>query len=136
MVFEIYIWYKKGMCFEEIGLRNDQGELTLQFIPSNPWVAVGWRKLQEIEIPLAPIYRKRNINFIPTGAKRVLPEKNQVELIDGRILHYEYLILATGPALAYEEIEGLGPDGGFTQSICRTDRTQYSGLARQPKTGP
>jgi sulfide:quinone oxidoreductase len=50
-----------------------------------------------------------------------LPEKHQVELIDGRIVHYEYLILATGPALAFDEIEGLGPDGGFTQSICRTD---------------
>jgi sulfide:quinone oxidoreductase len=94
---------------------------TYQFTPSNPWVAVGWRTRQEIEIPLAPIYKKRNINFIPTGAKRVLAEKNQVELADGRMVDYDYLIIATGPGLAYDEIEGLGPVSGFTQSICRTD---------------
>ena len=50
---------------------------TYQFTPSNPWVAVGWRTRQEIEIPLALIYKKRNINFIPTGAKRVLAEKTR-----------------------------------------------------------
>ncbi len=94
---------------------------TYQFTPSNPWVAVGWRTRQEIEIPLAPIYKKRKINFIPAGAKRVLAEKNQVELADGGMVDYDYLIIATGPALAFDEIEGLGPENGFTQSICRTD---------------
>jgi len=94
---------------------------TYQFIPSNPWVAVGWRERQDIEIPLSPIYKKRKINFIPIAAKRVLAEKNQVELADGRLHDYDYLIIATGPALAFDEIEGLGPVGGYTQSICRTD---------------
>ncbi len=32
-------------------------------------------------------------------------------------LDYDYLVIATGPALAFHEVEGLGPEG-FTQSVC------------------
>ena len=28
---------------------------TYQFVPSNPWLAVGWRKPEDIEVPLAPV---------------------------------------------------------------------------------
>ena len=44
----------------------------------------------------------------------------QVELNDGTSLDYDYLVIATGPDLAFDEIEGLGPQG-FTQSVCKTD---------------
>ena len=93
---------------------------TYHFVPSNPWVAVNWRKREDIEIPLGPCLAKKNIEFIPVGGKRVHPEKNQLELDDGRILDYDYLVVATGPKLAFEEIEGLGPQG-HTQSICHVD---------------
>lgn len=91
-----------------------------QFVPSNPWLAVNWRKPADIEVPLAPCFEEKGIDFIPVGAKRVHPEKNQIELDDARTLDYDYLVFATGPDLAYDEVEGLGPEGGFTQSICRT----------------
>ncbi len=90
------------------------------FVPSNPWVAVDWRKREEIEVEAGPVLEKRNIEFIPVGAKRLHPERNQVELDDGRLLDYDILILSTGPKLAFDEIEGLGPDG-HTQSICHVD---------------
>ena len=93
---------------------------TYHFVPSNPWVAVNWRKREDIEIPLGPCLAKKNIEFIPVGGRRVHPEKNQLELEDGRILDYDYLVVATGPKLAFEEIEGLGPQG-HTQSICHVD---------------
>ena len=38
-------------------------------------------------------------------------------------LDYDYLIIATGPELAFDEIEGLGPDG-FTQSVCHIDHAE------------
>ena len=38
-----------------------------------------------------------------------------LELADGSTVNYDYLIIATGPELAFDEIEGLGPQG-FTQS--------------------
>jgi len=90
------------------------------FVPSNPWVAVDWRKREEIEVDAGPVLAKRNIDFIPVGAKRLHPERNQLELDDGRILDYDFVILSTGPKLAFDEIEGLGPNG-HTESICHVD---------------
>ena len=90
------------------------------FVPSNPWVAVNWRKREDIEIDLAPVLARKKIDFIPVGAKRVHPERNQVELDDGRMIDYDFLAIATGPKLAFDEVEGLGPKG-HTQSICHVD---------------
>ncbi len=90
------------------------------FVPSNPWVAVNWRKRDDIEVDLGPALAKRKIDFIGVGAKRVHPEKNQVELDDGRNVDYDFLVIATGPKLAFDEIEGLGPKG-HTHSICHVE---------------
>ena len=90
------------------------------FTPSNPWVAVDWRKRDQIEVDIAPLLAKKGIDFIPVGAKRVHPEKNQIELDDGRSVDYDFLVIATGPKLAFEEVEGLGPNG-HTHSICHVD---------------
>ncbi|WP_428827115.1 NAD(P)/FAD-dependent oxidoreductase [Azonexus sp. IMCC34842] len=90
------------------------------FVPSNPWVAVDWRKREDIEVEVGPVLEKRNIDFIPVGVKRLHPERNQLELDDGRFLDYDFLILSTGPKLAFDEIEGFGPQG-HTQSICHVD---------------
>ena len=93
---------------------------TFHFVPSNPWVAVNWRKREEVELEIAPLLANRKIDFDSTGVKRVHPGENRLELADGRSLEYDFLIIATGPKLAFDEIEGLGPQG-HTQSICHID---------------
>ena len=93
---------------------------TFHFVPSNPWVAVNWRKREEIELEIAPLLANRKIDFDSTGVKRVQPLENSVELSDGRRLDYDFLVIATGPKLAFDEIDGLGPNG-HTQSICHVD---------------
>ncbi|MDP2786315.1 MAG: FAD/NAD(P)-binding oxidoreductase [Sulfurimicrobium sp.] len=101
---------------------------SFQFTPSNPWVAVNWRTREDIQFPVAPYFERKNIGFIPTAAKRVHPEKNQVELIDGRFIDYDFLVIATGPKLAFDEVEGLGPDG-HTHSVCTVDHALKAGEA-------
>ncbi len=91
-----------------------------QFTPSNPWAAVGWRKREDITIDLAPVLDKQGIDFISDGVTKVDPENNTLTLESGRELEYDYLVIATGPELAFDEIEGLGPDG-FTHSVCSID---------------
>ena len=91
-----------------------------QFTPSNPWAAVGWRKKEDITIELAPVMKKQGIGFIHDAAAKVDPEGNKVVLASGKEVAYDYLVIATGPELAFDEIEGLGPEG-FTQSICAID---------------
>src|SRR5690348_17719770 len=83
---------------------------TYSFVPSNPWVAVGWREKEEIEVDLAPVMARRGIGFRPEGARKLLPHENRIELNDGSVLDYDFLIIATGPELAFDEIEGFGPD--------------------------
>jgi sulfide:quinone oxidoreductase len=93
------------------------------FVPSNPWVAVRWRARKDIEFPAAPYLAKKGIAYNPAGAKRVHPDRNQVELNDGTTLDYDYLVIATGPKLAFDEVEGLGPQG-HTQSVCHVDHAE------------
>jgi sulfide:quinone oxidoreductase len=93
------------------------------FVPSNPWVAVGWRERDEIEIDLQTVMRDKRIEFHAQGAKKVHPDANRVELADGTSVAYDYLVIATGPELAFDEIQGLGPNG-FTQSICHVDHAE------------
>ena len=99
-----------------------------QFTPSNPWVAVNWRKRDDVTLEAAPYLNRKNIDFIPVGAARVHPDKNQVELTDGRSVDYDFLVIATGPKLAFDEVPGLGPDG-HTQSVCTVDHAVNAGRA-------
>ncbi len=105
-----------------------QGD-TFHFVPSNPWVAVHWRKREAIEVKLPPVFKKKVISFSGVGAKRISPADNRIELNDGSSLSYDYLVIATGPELAFDEIPGLGPHGGFTQSICHVDHAETAAAA-------
>lgn len=91
-----------------------------EFTPSNPWVAVGWRKDRSITVQLPERMKRFGIEFHGQGAARVHPTENRVQLTDGTSIDYDYLVIATGPKLAFDEVAGLGPHGGFTQSICKT----------------
>lgn len=97
---------------------------TFHFVPSNPWVGVGWSTREKIEVPLEKYLKKRNIDFIPVAAKKVHPDKNSIELVNGDSVEYDYLIISTGPRLAFEQIKGLGPHGGYTQSVCHIDHAE------------
>ncbi|MBU0554408.1 MAG: NAD(P)/FAD-dependent oxidoreductase [Alphaproteobacteria bacterium] len=96
------------------------------FVPSNPWVAVRWREPEAIQVHLPPIFAKKKIGFTAVGAKRVHPQDKRLDLNDGTSLDYDYLVIATGPDLAFDEIEGLGPDGGHTVSICQTPHASHA----------
>lgn len=94
---------------------------TFHFVPSNPWVPPKWRKPDDLKIELAPVMKKKGINFIQKAAVKVDPPNNKVDLADGTSEHYDYLVIATGPRLAFDEVPGLGPHGGHTSSVCHVD---------------
>ena len=107
----------KGKASVEVIAESD----TFSFYPSNPWVAVGWRDAKAVQVHLPPVMAKKGIGFTNAGAKRVDPANNRIELNDGRTVDYDYLVIATGPELAHDEIPGFGPEG-HTVSICKTDQ--------------
>ena len=94
-----------------------------QFTPSNPWVAVSWRKREDITFDLAPYLERKGIGLVAKAARRVHPDDNRIELIDGSSVGYDYLVIATGPKLAFEEVEGAGPEH-HTNSICTVNHAE------------
>lgn len=93
------------------------------FVPSNPWVGAGWRTRKDVCFPLKPCLARKKINFIPSAAKNINPQKQEVTTSDGGVVPYDCLVLATGPSLAFDEIEGLGP-GKNTASVCTIEHAE------------
>jgi sulfide:quinone oxidoreductase len=108
-----------------------------QFVPSNPWVAVGWRDRTAITFELEKYLGKKKINFIAARVDKIDAGHNKLELADGKgTVEYDYLVIATGPRLAFEEVEGSGPDG-HTLSICTVNHAEkawqkYQQLLEKP----
>ncbi|BEV10543.1 hypothetical protein ATDW_10390 [Asticcacaulis sp. DW145] len=110
---------------------------TFHFVPSNPWVTVKWRTREAIEVNLTHIFRRKGIEFFTCGAKAIHPKDNKVTLSTEMELFYDYLVIATGPELAFDEIEGFGPEH-FTQSVCHVDHALaasdvFEAFVRDPK---
>jgi sulfide:quinone oxidoreductase len=90
------------------------------FTPSNPWVAVGWRQPDDITLPAGEYLAKREIEFLPHAVVEIRAKDKAVLTADGQRRDYDYLLICTGPKLAFEEVPGLGPAPGHTQSVCTT----------------
>lgn len=96
-----------------------------QFVPSNPWIAVGWRQREDITFAIAPVLEKKGIGFIASPVTKIDAEGNRLSLQNGDTVNYDYLVITTGPKLAFDEVPGAGP-GGFTQSICSVDHAEHA----------
>ncbi len=108
-----------------------------QFVPSNPWVGVGWKERDDVSFPIKPYVERKGIHFIAQRADRIDAEANQIDLADGSKVHYDYLFITTGPKLAFENVPGSDPHEGQVQSVCTLDHAEeaykaYQELLREP----
>jgi sulfide:quinone oxidoreductase len=108
-----------------------------QFVPSNPWVAVGWREPDDVSCELAPHLTKRGIRFIAQPVSRIAAAENAIELADGTKVDYDFLVLATGPKLAFDEIPGFDRELHLTESICTLEHAieaqrRYADFLKNP----
>jgi sulfide:quinone oxidoreductase len=88
-----------------------------EFTPSNPWIAVGWRKPEQVRVDLHDSLASKGVEWIPSPVTEIDAPANLLTLGDGRRLQYDYLVITTGPKLSFDEVPGLGP-AQYTQSIC------------------
>lgn len=95
----------------EITLMSDDDRFV--FMPSLPWLIMGWRRAEEITLKVSAILKPKGINFIREAAKQIDPEASSVVTATGKV-SYDYLVISTGPHLSFDEIPGLGPDKGHT----------------------
>ena len=77
-------------------------------------------------MPIRPAMEKRGIGFIAQAATKIVPSHNQLNLGDGSTAAYDYLAIAIGPKLAFDEVSGSGPHNGHTHSICTVEHAQMA----------
>ena len=104
------------------------------FVPSNPWVAMGWRERSDIAFPIGPYLESRGIKFIHSGVKRIQPDVIQVDLENGDALFYDYLLIATGATGMNDEVPGMAE---HTHSVIHVDQAEralaaYREFVRHP----
>jgi len=71
-------------------------------------------------VALKPHLEKKGIGFLAQAVEQILPDERRLKLADGNSVSYDYLVITTGPKLAFDEVPGLGPER-HTQSICTLD---------------
>lgn len=115
-------------AFELKRLLGNKADITLLcnqdkfvFVPSLPWLSMGWRMPEDITLPLERILTPKGIKFIQEGATGVDADSSKV-ITASREIPYDYLIIATGPDLAFSAVPGLGPEGGYTECIFELDQ--------------
>jgi sulfide:quinone oxidoreductase len=120
-------------CAYELRKRLGAGhEVTLigsssffEFTPSNPWVMVGWRQLPETRVDLAAPLADKDVRWFPQPVTSIDAPGSKLTLQDGTTHAYDYLVITTGPKLAFEEVPGLGPQA-HTQSVCTHDHANHA----------
>lgn len=92
------------------------------YVPSWVWVGVGRMPLAKTVFPLRPVYDRFGVRFVHGSARQVLADEHVVVVDEAggaeTRLDYDYLLIATGPRLDFEGTPGLGPQDGYSQSIC------------------
>lgn len=106
------------------------------WIPSNIWVGVGDMTKEDVTFDIKPIYDKKGIIFHQARAQAIFPEGDETSLrpyvlaestlSDGQVIkvEYDYLVNATGPKLNFAATPGLGPDNGFSHSVCTAEHAE------------
>lgn len=86
------------------------------YIPSLIWVPFGRRKVSDITFDAQSTFSRGCIEFVHGEATKINPKENKVDLADGTVLDYNFLIIATGARLVWDAVPGLGPEG-YSHSI-------------------
>jgi sulfide:quinone oxidoreductase len=104
------------------------------FVPSNPWIAMGWRERADIAFPIGPYLESRGIKFIHSGVRRIQPDVIQVDLENGDVLFYDTLLIATGATGALGKVPGLAEHTYSVMHIDEAERAQaaYREFVRHP----
>jgi len=82
------------------------------FIPSLPWVTMGWREPDRLRVPLGPALARRHVDFIADTAVEIDPTAGSVRTRKGSEVPYDRLMLATGADLDWTNVPGSDPADG------------------------
>lgn len=73
--------------------------------------------------PIEKYLTKKKIKFVQARCDKIDTAGNKLELSNGESLPYDYLVIATGPKLYFDEVEGSGPEG-HSHSVCTVSHAE------------
>jgi sulfide:quinone oxidoreductase len=109
----------------QIILISDKPEFT--FIPSLPHIAFKLTSLEKIQLNVKKLVKNRAIDWVLGQVAALNPYAKQITVGD-KTIDYDYAVIATGASLKLDAIPGLGPEGGYTHSVCNP---HHAVLARE-----
>ncbi len=140
----LYLGTKLGKKHEITVISNRD---VFGYVPSWVWVGIGHMKPEDTIFKLKPVYDRVNVKFVHAAAKEIHPEAGEQFVLGEEVgtgkevrLDYDYLVIAPGPLLNFAGTPGLGPENGFTHSICSLPhavkaRDAYLELVERMKKG-
>ncbi len=140
----LYLGTKIGKKHEVTVMSNRD---YFSYLPSWVWVGVGHMAPEKTIFKLKPVYDRINVKFVHAAAKEIHPDPGDQYVIGEEVgsgrqvrLDYDFLVVGTGPYLNFAGTPGLGPDDGFTHSICSyphaiKTRDAYLALVERMKKG-
>lgn len=88
------------------------------FIPGLIRVALNLMSLNHIQLDLEPLARRYNLELVQGAVTGLDLQQQRIVIDNGRMIDYDYAVIATGASLDLDAIPGLGPDHGYSQSVC------------------
>lgn len=85
------------------------------YLPSLPWVILGWREPGAIQVAVENPLRRRGIRFVHAEVEHLDPGRGEIETRTDKF-HYDAALIASGADLDYDAVPGLGPDSGYVHS--------------------
>jgi sulfide:quinone oxidoreductase len=88
------------------------------FIPGLIQIALGLKPLDHIQLDLTSLAHRHGLQLVIGQVTALDPDRRCITVNGDRYIEYDYVLIATGASLAFDLIPGLGPHGGYTQSVC------------------
>ena len=102
---------------------GDRADITLvsaepdfTFVPSLPWVMMGWRRPEAIKVGLAAPLARRDVRFINERATAIDPLTQSVQTAGGQTAGYDSLVIASGADLDWSNVPGSDPVEGLVHT--------------------
>ncbi|MEM9448865.1 MAG: FAD-dependent oxidoreductase [Cyanobacteria bacterium P01_E01_bin.6] len=96
-------------------------EPNFTFIPGLIQVALNHKPLSHIQLDLKMLAQRHDLNLVIGAVTSMDVDRQCITVDDGQTIEYDYVLISTGASLAFDQIPGLGPHNGYTQSVCTPD---------------
>lgn len=93
------------------------------FTPSLIWLPFGKRSAGDITFPVAPTLEHHDVDFLRAAATRIDAEARKVHLATGRVLPYDYLVIATGYRNDEDVVPGFAENAHTITTLRQAERT-------------